>query len=72
MRQRALILETKARRLDLGLSQQMVSEETGVLQSSISDLEAIAELRDGTVTLDTFMAYIDVLGLRIRLESKNG
>ncbi len=72
MRQRALVLETKARRLDLGLSQQMISEETGVLQSSISDLESIAEHSLSTTTLDTFMAYIDVLGLRIRLESKNG
>ena len=72
LRQRALIAQAMARRLDLTLSQREVGDDCGMGQSAISDLEGIVfDLQtERTVTLDTFMAYADSLGLELRLEIK--
>lgn len=69
MRQRALVAEAVARRLDLGLSQRDVGQEVNVHQSAVSEMESIVDPRvERSITLDTFMAYLDAVGLRLRIE----
>lgn len=69
LRQRVIIGEGKATRLDLGLTQHEVARVAGMQQSAVSDLERIlTEGAEATVTVDTLMTYLAALGLTLRVE----